>query len=149
MPRPITSKFLEAARELKSADHIDPAPAKPPGDKPEGSAAPAAPTLAQVADKLMGRFDQNTDQKVSAQEMLSVIDPKGRFELIGKMMDNLVSKVDTNKDTFIDKTEWVTALGGLDKNADGLLSRSDLHHGPDALIALVGVIPHHETPPGG
>ena len=97
----------------------------------------------------MGRFDQNTDQKVSAQEMLSVIDPKGRIELIGKMMDNLVSKVDTNKDTFIDKTEWVTALSGLDKNADGLLFRSDLHHGLDALITLVGVIPHHETPPGG
>ena len=60
----------------------------------------------------MGRFDQNTDQKVSAQEMLSLIDPKGRFELIGKMMDNLVSKVDTNKDTFIDRTEWVTDLSG-------------------------------------
>ena len=91
MPRPITSKFLEAARKLKSADHVDPAPAKPLGDKLEGSAAPAAPTTAQVADKLMGRFDQNTDQKVGAQEMLSVIDPKGRFELISKMMDNLVS----------------------------------------------------------
>ena len=77
----------------------------------------------------MGRFDQNTDQKVSAQEMLSLSDPKGRFELIGKMMDNLVSKVDTNKDTFIDRTEWVTDLSGLDKNVDGLLFRSDLHHG--------------------
>jgi len=45
--------------------------------------------------------------------------------------------------------EWTAAVTALDKNADGLLSRPDLHHGPDALIALVGVIPHHEIPPGG
>jgi hypothetical protein len=70
----------------------------------------------------------------------------GRFN---KMASNLVAKVDTNKDTFVDKTEWTAALSALDKNADGLISRPDLHHGPDALIALVGVIPHHETPPGG
>ncbi len=149
MPRPITVKFLDAARALKSADHSPAASEKPALEKHQDAPSPTPPTIDQVVDKMLVRFDQNTDQKLTAQELGAVLDPKGRFELINKMVSNLVAKVDTNKDTFVDKTEWTAALSALDKNADGLISRPDLHHGPDALIALVGVIPHHETPPGG
>jgi hypothetical protein len=149
MPRPITTKFLDAARALKSADHSPAASEKPALEKHQDLPAPTPPTLDQVVDKILVRFDQNSDQKLTAQELGAVLDPKGRFELINKMVSNLLAKVDTNKDTFVDKTEWTAALSALDKNADGLISRPDLHHGPDALIALVGVIPHHEIPPGG
>ena len=149
MPRPITTKFLDAARALKSVDHSPAASEKPALEKHQDAPSPTPPTIDQVVDKMLVRFDQNTDQKLNAQELGAVLDPKGRFEFINKMASNLVAKVDTNKDTFVDKTEWTAALSALDKNADGLISRPDLHHGPDALIALVGVIPHHETPPGG
>jgi hypothetical protein len=149
MPRPMTTKFLDAARALKAADHNPTNSDKAPPEKSQASPLPTPPTLDQVVDKILVRFDQNADQKLSAQEMTTVLDPKGRFELINKMVSNLVAKVDTNKDTFVDEPEWTAAVTALDKNADGLLSRPDLHHGPDALIALVGVIPHHEIPPGG
>lgn len=149
MPRPITSKFLDAARELKSSDQSSTTSEKAPLEKSQASPHPTPPTLDQVVDKILVRFDQNTDQRITVQEMDAVLDPKGRFELVNKMVSNLVAKVDTNKDTFVDKTEWTAVLSTLDKNADGLLSRSDLHHGPDAFIALVGVLPHHDIPPGG
>ena len=145
----MTTKFLDAARALKAADHNPTNSDKAPPEKSQVSPLPTPPTLDQVVDKILVRFDQNADQKLSAQEMTTVLDPKGRFELINKMVSNLVAKVDTNKDTFVDEPEWTAAVTALDKNADGLLSRPDLHHGPDALIALVGVIPHHEIPPGG
>jgi Ca2+-binding EF-hand superfamily protein len=106
-------------------------------------------TIEQVADGLIKRFDQNTDQKISALELSAILNPKGKFELVEKMVGNLMTKLDTTADGVVDEAEWTAALKGLDKNADGVLSRADLHHGPHALIALVGSLPHHELPLGG
>ena len=143
MSRSKTSKSHDAAKEAthqevthQEVTHQD-------------SPTPTPPTIDQVVDKIVARFDQNTDQKLTAQELGAVLDVKGRFKLTSEMVSNLVTTVDTNKDTFVDKTEWKAALSALDKNADGLLARSDLHDVSDSLIALVGVIPHHEIPPAG
>jgi len=148
MARPIAAKFLAVAKELKSDQ---PRPAenapKPDGEKPAGSVLPNPPTIAQVADKIVARLDKDGDQSVSTTEMTSLLNPQGRFKVIDKMLGNLITRVDGNQDGLVGKAEWVAALNGLDKNADGMLSRGDLHHGPDALIALIGVLPHHPTEP--
>ncbi len=150
MTRPIATKFLAMARDLKSGGHDAPSgSATPTPEKPAAETPKALPSIEQVADGLIKRFDQNTDLEVSASELSAVLNPKGKFDLVDKMIGNLLTKLDTTKDGALDKSEWTSALKGLDKNADGALSRGDLQHGPDALIALVGILPHHEPPPGG
>jgi Ca2+-binding EF-hand superfamily protein len=150
MPSPTAKRFLSIARDLKSGSHDSAAPpvATPPKQL-EGLTLKPPRTLEQVADGLLKRFDQNTDQKISALELSAVLNPKGKFDLVEKMVGNLLTKLDTTADGVVDKAEWTAALKGLDKNADGVLSRADLHHGPHALIALVGSLPQHELPSGG
>ncbi|NCX61971.1 MAG: hypothetical protein EBW84_04460 [Betaproteobacteria bacterium] len=151
MPIPIAAKFLAIARDIKSPDATPPATsASAPAKSADPAVKPAAPpTVAQVADKIMDRFDKNDDQAISAAELNAVLDPKDKFARIDKMVANLLDKVDSSDDGLISKSEWMTALNRLDKNGDGYLSRPDFHHGLDSLIALVGSLPHHEIPPGG
>jgi len=148
MPQPIVSKFLALAREFKARDTTPQSGVKGTDGAVQAKAnPPSPPTVAEVADKLIARFDQNADNALTATELSVVLNPKGKFALVDKMMANLVSRVDTGKDGLVSKAEWVSALDVLDRNDDGLLSRADLHHGPGALIALVGSLPHHEPPP--
>ena len=147
MPRPIVSNFLALARESKARVATPQSDAQSAdGAAPAKATPPTPPTLAQVADKLIARFDQNGDNALTATELSAVLNPRDKFALVDRMMANLVSRFDTSKDGSVSEAEWVSALDGLDRNDDGLLSRADLHHGPGALIALVGSLPHHETP---
>ena len=102
----------------------------------------------KIVGALTKKLDASGDGKVSLSEMSSVLDPKSKFPVIDKMLGNLVQRVDASKDGLIDNSEWSKSIGALDKNVDGLLSRPELHHGPDVLLALIGVIPH-DPPPGG
>ena len=143
MPRPITLKLLNTVRELK-ADLPPPSS----GTKAAGGQPPAPPSIETIVGALTKKLDSSGDGKVSLSEMSSALDPKSKFPVIDKMLIHLVQRVDASKDGLIDKAEWTTSIGALDKNADGLLSRPELHHGPDVLLALVGVMPH-DPPPGG
>ena len=58
MPRPITVKFLDAARALKSADHSPAASEKPALEKHQDAPSPTPPTIDQVVDKILVRFDK-------------------------------------------------------------------------------------------
>lgn len=148
MPQPIVSKFLALTRELKARDATPQSSVKSTDDVAQAKAnPPTPPTVAEVADKLIERFDQNADNALTATELSAVLNPKAKFAVVDKMMANLVSRVDSSKDGSVSEAEWVSALEALDRNDDGLLSRADLHHGPGALIALVGCLPHHEPPP--
>jgi len=143
MPRPIALKILNTVRELK-ADVTPPNP----GAKAPGSSPPAPPSVETIVGALTKKLDASGDGKVSLSEMSSVLNPKSKFPVIDKMLGNLVQRVDASKDGLVDKSEWTQSIGALDKNVDGLLSRPELHHGPDLLLALVGVLPH-DPPPGG
>ena len=150
MPRPIVSNFLALARQSKARDASPVSGVKSTDGASQAKAIPPTPpTVAEVADKLIARFDQNADQALTATELSAVLNPKSKFALIDKMMTNLVSRVDTSKDGLVSEQEWVSALDRLDRNDDGLLSRADLHHGPGALIALVGSLYHHDATPAG
>lgn len=143
MPKPISLKFLNTVRELK-ADHPAPSPvAQAPSKTPL-----APPSVETIVGALTKKLDASGDGKVSLSEMSSVLDPKSKFPVIDKMLGNLVQRVDASNDGLIDNSEWSKSIGALDKNVDGLLSRPELHHGPDVLLALIGVIPH-DPPPGG
>jgi len=143
MPKPISLKFSNTVRELKA--DLPPLSA---GTKALVSAPPAPPSVETIVGALTKKLDASGDGKVSLSEMSSVLDPKSKFPVIDKMLGNLVQRVDVSKDGLIDKGEWIKTIGALDKNADGLLSRPEMHHGPDVLLALVGVVPH-DPPPGG
>jgi hypothetical protein len=148
MPQPIVSRFLALTRELKARVDTPQSSVKSADDVAQAKAnPPTPPTVAEVADKLIERFDQNADNALTATELSAVLNPKAKFAVVDKMMANLVSRVDSSKDGSVSEAEWVSALEGLDRNDDGLLSRADLHHGPGALIALVGCLPDHEPPP--
>ena len=148
MPQPIVSRFLALTRELKARVDTPQSSVTSAHDVAQAKAnPPTPPTVAEVADKLIERFDQNADNALTATELSAVLNPKAKFAVVDKMMANLVSRVDSSKDGSVSEAEWVSALEGLDRNDDGLLSRADLHHGPGALIALVGCLPDHEPPP--
>jgi hypothetical protein len=150
MPSPIVSKFLTAARELKGVDKpaIDAAKATAP-TKGLDFTPPPAPTIDQLVGGVMKRFDQDANQMISAEEISSVVNPRGKFAFVDKMVVNLITKFDTSKDGLVDKAEWSKAMSAYDKNADGALSRSEIMHSNDAFVALVGVLPHGDPPPGG
>jgi len=148
MPAPIAAKFLAAAREMKANDTaLKVGAGAPPPVKPAGT-PPAPPSIDQLVDSAFSRFDQNADLKISTAEMVAVLNPKAKWPLVEKIVNNLVARHDTSKDGVLDKPELSAAIGALDKNGDGAIGRHDLQHGPDALIALVGVLPH-DLPPGG
>ena len=150
MPAPIVSEFLNAARELKGIDkpELDVAKTSPPVKGPDFS-PPPAPTIDQLVGGVMKRFDQDANQMVSAEEISTIVNPRGKFGFVDKMVVNLVTRFDTSKDGFVDKAEWSAAMNAYDKNADGALSRAEIMHSNDAFVALVGVLPHGDPPHGG
>lgn len=141
MPSPAAIRVPDSIRELRSTESAavrgEPASAA----KPVGATPKAPPGIEAMVGALTARYDKNADAKVSLSELSSVLNPNARFARVDKALGNLVESLDSSKDGAVDSAEWATALGRLDVNADGAVSRQDLRQGADALAVVAGAVP--------
>ena len=120
-----------------------PAPPVPP--EPPGPPARQAPTLDQVVNALLSRFDGNKDGAIALSELLAVLDPKGHRAKLDATLADLVQAVDTDHNGAMSRAEMLSAVASLDTNHDGLLNHDDHLPGPppDEGVDLIGVLLPH------
>lgn len=111
------------------------------GPKP----VPTAPTVAQVVDTLVTRFDADKSSTVSLAELLAVLDPQARHNRLDDLLKAVVAAVDTDHDGQMSKAELTTAIGSLDSDDNGKLDHRDHVPGPpgDDAVDLIGVLLPH------
>ncbi|WP_395700246.1 EF-hand domain-containing protein [Aquabacterium sp.] len=104
-----------------------------------------APSLDEVVNALIKRFDTNNDQGISLTELLAVLDPRAGHAKIDDAMQSLVTAVDTNQDGVMSAAEIKAAVASLDDNHDGLLNHDDHMPGPPSgdAVDLVGLLLPH------
>lgn len=104
-----------------------------------------APTVTQVVDALLTRFDGNQDASITLAELLKVLDPKGQHSKLEAAMNDLVTAVDTDHNGSMSRAEMQAAVASLDRNQDGQLDHDDHVPGPpsDEAVDLIGVLLPH------
>ncbi len=104
-----------------------------------------APTVDDVVNALIKRFDTNADQGISLTELLAVLDPQARHAKVDDAMQSLVTAVDTDHNGVMSAAEIKAAVTALDDNHDGRVSHDDHVPGPPSgdAVDLVGLLLPH------
>lgn len=96
--------------------------------------------MADEIEQVFNKFDTNGDGKISATELLSILQVLGSSETSQEDVERAMSELDTDGDGFIDLTEFKTfhcrsgnevelkeAFDLYDKDKDGKISATELH----------------------
>lgn len=117
-----------------------------PGPNPPGPVGPPqAPTVEQVVDVLVTRFDADDDGALTLAELLAVLDPASRHGKLAAAMQELVAAVDTSGDGTMSEAELTAAVATLDADGNGTLDHRDHVPGPptDDSVDLIGLLMPH------
>jgi Ca2+-binding EF-hand superfamily protein len=112
-----------------------------PGSRPPGP--PAPPTVEQVVDALMTRFDGDDSGGITLAELQAVLMPRGERPKLTEALQALVAAVDSNADGVMVEAELTVVVSLLDADGDGVIGREDKIPGPpvrDAEVDLIGLL---------
>lgn len=102
-----------------------------------GAAERSAPTVADVVERVVGRFDGDGDDVVTLEELLAVLDPDGTRTTAAEKAAAARAAVDTDGSGGMSAAELTAAVTALDTDGDGRLEREDRSAGSDASALAV------------
>lgn len=118
---------------------------KSPGH-PGGGSAPAAPTIGEVVERVVGRFDGDEDDVITLEELLAVLDPQGTRSTLAERAGAALELVDTDDSGGISVVELSAAVTALDTDGDGALERGEQGSGDNAATLAVLLRGHGPGP---
>lgn len=104
---------------------------------------PQAPTVEQVVNALLTRFDGDDSGGITLTELQAVLMPRGERPKVAEALQSLVTAVDTDADGAMSEAELTALVGRLDADGDGVIGRGDPVPGPpirDTEVDLVGLL---------
>lgn len=115
-----------------------------------GAAVPhTAPTVADVVERVVGRFDGDGDDLITLAEVLALLDPEGTRTTLAERATAAVAAADTDGNSTLTSAELTAAVAALDTDADGTLDRDDRISGSTTDAPDVAVLLHAHGPRGG
>lgn len=129
---------------LREGRGVGPMGRAPGGDTPLPD-APTPPTVADVVERVITRFDGDDDDSVTLEELLALLDPEGTHTTVGERATAAFTQLDADASGKVDRAELTTAVGALDSDGDGLVGRDERAGDDDA----IGLLLHHPGPMHG